>query len=296
MNRPITTGLIGNGPHARALLEHDAPLGRIHLAALAPAPGENDAPQTPARDWRALAADPAIPAILALGPESSRLEVVTTALAAGKIVLCPPGSGPIAASTGRLITGGEIAHSESGRRGLAAIADPAFGALHSLYIAIRQPRGPSPGAGDVLDDLAPEAIDFALAAIPDPITQVRVNAGRLFGPDRDSAVILLRSATNVVVTIELARCLPPSLPAPGLGEIDIDAMGAHQSVRITPLASAVRIHRDDGIALKPWLNPPVLDMLHAVAAAIDDPTTANDGIAGANRTAALLARIRAAAS
>jgi hypothetical protein len=239
-----------------------------------------------------LATDPAIPAILAFGPDASRTDVVMAALGAGKIVVSPPGSAslPIPPGTsGRLIIGGEIAHSEAGSRGLAAIRNPAFGPLRSIYLAIRQPRGP----GDVLADLAPEALAFILEAIPDAITEIRLNAGRLFGPDRDTAVILLRSAADVVVTIELARCLPPTLPAPGLGEIEIDVMGAHQAIRVTPLASAVRIHRDDGIALKPWLNPPVLSMLRAVEAAIDDPAAASEGIGQANRAAALLARLLA---
>ncbi len=287
MNRPIAAGLIGNGPHAQALLAHAAPLGRIHLAAIAAAPGET---ATAGPDWRSVVQDPAIPAILAFGPAGSRAEIVATALAAGKVVACPPGTDSFT-GPGILVPAGELAHCEPGRRGLAAIADPGFGAIRSIYLAIRQPRGP----GDVLDDLAPQAIDFILAAIPDEITQVRVNAGLLFGPTRDTAVILLRSAGDAVITVELSRCLPPTLPAPGLGEVDIDVMGAEKSVRITPLAGAVRINRDDGTTLAPWFNAPVLSMLSAVEAAIDHPATATGSLAHANRVAALLGRIRAAA-
>ena len=69
-----------------------------------------------------------------------------------------------------------------------------------------------------------------------------MNAGRRFGAGRDRAGILLRSASDVVVTIELARCLPPSLPAPGLGEVEIEARGEKQAVRAGPALSATDVH------------------------------------------------------
>ena len=300
MNRRIAAGVIGTGPHAQALIDHQAPLGRVDLAAFATGPGEAG---IAAGDWRSLVADPALPAILAFSAIDARAELVAAALAAGKIVLCPPDTArndtdlaalrtAQAEGGGILLGGGELIHTEAGRHGLIALRDPKFGALRSLYIAIRQPRG---GRGDVIDDLAPEAIDFVLAAIADDFIQVRVNAGRLFGPDRDSAVILLRSAGDVVVTIELARCLPPSLPAPGLGEVEIDAMGARQALRITPLAGAVRIHRDAGTMLVPWLNAPVVNMLGAVEAAFDGRAAASDGLECAGRALRLMTAIRAAA-
>jgi hypothetical protein len=99
-------------------------------------------------------------------------------------------------------------------------------------------------------------------------------------------VILLRSASEVVVTIELARCLPPSLPAPGLGEVEIEAMGAKQAVRAVPHAGAVRIHRDDGSAAVPWLNAPVLDLLRG----LENPV---DGRARLVRVAKVLKEVKA---
>ena len=168
---------------------------------------------------------------------------------------------------------------------------PAFGPIRSLYLSIRQPRG---GAGDIVDTIGWEALDFILAAIPGGFGPPRVNAGALFGADRDSSVILLRSETNVVVTVELARCLPPTLPAPSLGEVEIDAMGAHQSLRITPSDSIVHIHRDNGRAGVPWLNAPVLAMLRAIEMAIENPDTPHDGLNRATRTLALMEAIRAA--
>ena len=142
----------------------------------------------------------------------------------------------------------------------------------------------------MIADLAPEVVGFVTAAIQDDITAVRVNAGRLFGPARDSAVILLRSAGEAVITIELSRCLPASLPTAsaqaGLGDVEIEAVGMGQAVRITPLDSAIRIHRDDGGSVQPWLNAPVLEMLRDIAAVVDG----YDATAASIRRAATLSR------
>jgi hypothetical protein len=151
----------------------------------------------------------------------------------------------------------------------------------------------------VLEDVLPEALDAVLAAVPGPFGAVRVNAGALFGPPghsmSDTAVVLLRNKAGVVVTMELSRCLPQSLPAPGLGEVEIDAMGALQSVRIVPHAGGIRIHRDDNSAIVPWLDPPVLAMLQALEAAVDRPAAAPDGLERARAALALTEAIRAAA-
>jgi hypothetical protein len=272
----IPVVLVGDGPHAQALRGHQGPLGRVSLVA--------DLPDGAA--WQAAVADPAVRAVLAFGAEAA--QVASAALSAGKIAVCGPELARDAAVVaalppGILLCGGEIVHGEATRRALAAMADPAFGPLRSLYLAIRQPRGM---AGDVIEALGPEALDAVLAAIPDEIVQVRVNAGALFGAERDSVVILLRSASDVVVTIELARCLPSSLPAPGLGEVEIEAMGAKQAVRAVPHAGAVRIHRDDGSAAVPWLNAPVLDLLRG----LENPV---DGRARLVRVAKVLEKVKA---
>jgi predicted dehydrogenase len=296
----IALGIIGNGAQARALLDHQAPLGRFRLAAFAAGPGE--AAGDGARPWQEVAADPAIAALLVDVPRIGELAIVQAGLAAGKIVVCSPaparGADELGILRQAMIRGGgtmlpcgELTHGEATRRGLAVMADPAFGRITSIYLAIRQPRG----SGDVIANLAPEVAGFVTAAIEDDITAVRVNAGRLFGPERDSAVILLRSAGEAVVTIELSRCLPASLPAPGLGEVEIEVVGTGQAVRITPLDSAVRIYRDDGYAVRPWLNAPVLEMLRDIAAVVDGYDATAGSMRRATRAQSLLAAIEAAA-
>ena len=296
----ITLGIIGNGAQARALLDHQAPLGRFSLAAFAAGPGE--APlATNVRPWQEVAADPAIAALL-VDVSAGECAIVQAGLAAGKIIVCSPAPARSADDLdmlhqamirggGTMLPSGELTHGEATRRGLAAMADPGFGRITSIYLAIRQPRGP----GDVIADLAPEAVGFVTAAIQDDITAVRVNAGRLFGPARDSAVILLRSAGEAVVTIELSRCLPATLPAPGLGEIEIEAVGTGQAVRITPLDSAVRIHRDDGYVVRRWQDAAVLQMLRDIADVVDGHDAAAGAMRRVARAQSLLAAIAAAA-
>ncbi len=269
----IRLAVLGEGRAKDALRAHGAPLGRVRLVE-----GEADA-------------------VLVLGPAEGRAATVAAALAAGRIVLCPP---PVARDAGelqllraaqrqgggRLLPAGEIAHSEAGRRALAAIRSEEFGALRSLYVSIRQARG---GDGDVLDVLGWESLDFVLAAMPGEIERVRLNAGALFGAARDTAVLLLRGADEVVATVELSRCLPASLAAPGLGEVEIEAMGAAQSVHAVPLAAAVRVHRDDGVRHAPWLDAPVLGMLRMLEAAMDSATP--DGMDGVARAVSVMERL-----
>ncbi len=272
---PIRLAVLGEGPARDALRAHAAPLGRIRLVA------DNE------------------DAVLVLGSPKSRAALVAGALAAGRIVLCPPPAARNAAELaliqsaqrqggGKLLPAGEIAHSEAGRRALAAIRAAEFGPLRALYLSIRQPRG---GNGDVLAALGWEALDFVFAAMPGNFERVRINAGTLFGAARDTAVLLLRRTDEVVATVELSRCLPESLPAPGLGEVEIEAMGAAQSIHALPLAAAVRVHRDDGVRLAPWLDAPVLGMLRTLEAAMDDPRTAGDGVARAARAVAVMERL-----
>ncbi len=139
-----------------------------------------------------------------------------------------------------------------------------------------------------------EALDFIGAALPAGVSQVRVNGGALFGTVRDSVVLLLRGDDDAVVTVELSRCLPPTLPAPGLGEVEIEAFGARQALRIEPQASAVRIYGDSTVAVVPWLDAPVLAMLRAVEHAVDHGAEKGDAMARASQALSIMTAIRAA--
>ncbi len=258
MNSIIPIAILGDGPHARALQNHAAPFGRFSVRP----------------DWR----DAEVRAVLALGAPGTQVEEIIAALRAGRVVLCAPPTTRDARdlarieSGGKLIVAGEIANSEAGSRAVELIRAPDFGPLRSLYVAIRQPRA---RAGDVLDDLGWEALDFVLSVAKPH--RVHATVGTLFGGTAsDTAVILMRTEDDAVVTIELSRCLPPTLPAPGLGEVEIEALGACQSIHLEPHATSVRTYRDTGVSMAPWLDAPITRMLRTVAAvvdgaAIDDP-------------------------
>jgi predicted dehydrogenase len=115
----IHLAIAGNGPLTRALRSHGAPFGRVRLTE---------------------EADPAVAAVLIDLPPAARAAATAAALRAGKLVLCPPPVTITAAELeaittsaqeggGRLLPAGEISHCAAGRRGLAAITAPEFGAL-----------------------------------------------------------------------------------------------------------------------------------------------------------------------
>jgi hypothetical protein len=233
MNGVIPIAIIGDGAHARALRDHAAPLGRFSIRP----------------DWR----DAEVRAVLAVGAPGTQTDDIAAALRAGRVVLC---------------AAGEIAHSEAGARAIETIRAPEFGPLRSLYLAIRQPRADA--GGEVLEDLGWEALDFVLS-VAKPV-RVHGKTARLFGAAPDTAVILMRTEDDAVITIELSRCLPPTLPAPGLGEVEIEAMGARQSIHLEPQATSVRVYRDSGVSAAPWLDAPIIRLLRTVAAVVDGAT------------------------
>jgi predicted dehydrogenase len=254
MSDIIPIAIIGDGLHARALKDHAAPLGRFSIRS----------------DWR----EPDVRAVAALGAPGAQANDIAAALRGSRVVLCPPPPDRDVANLARLkgeklIVAGEIAYSEAGARAIEMIRAAEFGPLRSLYLAIRQPRAHA--GGDVLDDLGWEALDFVLS-VAQP-QRVHATTATLFGGrTHDSAVILMRTEDAAVITIELSRCLPPTLPASGLGEVEIEAMGAHQSIHLQPQATSVSVYRDAGVSSAPWLDAPIIRMLRTVAAVVDGAT------------------------
>jgi predicted dehydrogenase len=95
---------------------------------------------------------------------------------------------------------------------------------------------------------------------------------------RDRPPALVRWRRGAIGLCRFSRCLPASLPAPGLGEVEIEAIGAQQSVRLEPYATSVGIFRDNGVSAVPWLDAPVIRMLREVAAAVDGAAPAEDAV------------------
>jgi predicted dehydrogenase len=286
----IPIGVIGAGGHAQELLRHAAPLAELRVAHCAPAPDDVDS--NPAiefarrfgaafsPEWRVVAEDRQVPAVLVLGEMAGRTEIIVAALNAGKVVLCPfPAARDAAALAevanartkghGILLTLGEIAGTAAGADALGSLREGRLGTLHSIWAAVRSRRTDAAGQG-VVEQHGWPVLDFLLAAVHEPVARVHATLATLFepGPHEDTAVILLRFEQGPVATVELARCLPPSMAVPTMGEVEIEAIGAREVVRIEPYNSAVRVYADTGVSTRPWVDGALVRSLPQVVAAV----------------------------
>ena len=317
---PVAIGIIGAGRHAAALADHQAPLGDVRIARWAASPGGTDLSviremavriEAPfARDWEAVARDPGIPAVLVLSETAGATVAAEAALGAGKIVFCAAPTatrteevnrlaGAAAGGRGVLLAGGAIRHSPAGREALRLIGGDELGPLHSLFGSVRLPMT---GNGDrsaqraVLEEAGWDLLDFIVAATPAQPSRVHAQVDALFGSGTpDTAVCIIRFENDLIATIEIARCLPPSVPAAAEGEIEIEVIRGRGAVRLEPAATAVGVY-GPVTALRPWLDAPVISMLHELAAAAGGRTPGTDGVVEVRRSVALMEAIRAAAA
>ena len=287
-----------------------------------------------AREWEIVARDPDLRAVLVLS-EGAGTAAAEAALGAGKTVFCavPAATRPedvnrLAGATtggrGILLAGGAIRHSPAGREALRLIGAGELGRLHSLFATVklpaagdgdRAPTGHGPWAygvdqgrarakdAPVLEEAGWDLLDFIVAATASPPARIHAHVDALFGSGTaDTAVSIVRFEDGLIATIEVARCLPPSIPAAADGEVEVEVIGARQAVRLAPGATAVRVH-GAGTALRPWVDAPVISMLDVLAgAAKGDVTNAGGpapawqgGIADVRRAVDLMEAILAAA-
>ena len=197
---------------------------------------------------------------------AERAKVVEAGLSAGKMVLCPfpPCTDPVALERlhsamqrggGRLVTYSGIAGSAAGVRALQAVRrDGQLGRLFSMWIGVRLERG-GDGQG-LLDRHLWDVLDFVLATHEGHLERVQAHCAALLtaGPEPDTAEILVRLAPEFVITVEIARCLPPGIPAPEEGEIEIEIIGAQQTLRLEPNAGHVRVYADGFAGARPWFE------------------------------------------
>jgi predicted dehydrogenase len=286
----IPVGLIGGGRHAQELRQHSAPIEGVQVAHCAPSPDGGDhqrcaelarhfgAAFTP--EWRALTDDPALPAIMVCGAAAARTEAIAAALAAGKIVLCPfpaaRDSSALAALTeaqakggGVLLTIGEIAGTAAGAHLLETLRTARIGRLHSIWAAIRSRRA-AKADGDVVEQHGWPLLDFLLTATMAPPLRVHPTLAHLFepGPHPDTAVVLLRFDRELVATLEMSRCLSPSIAIPPTGEVEIEAIGNREVVRIEPYNSSVRVYGDSSVSMRPWVDSATVRVLPQLVAAV----------------------------
>jgi predicted dehydrogenase len=319
---PIGVGVIGGGRHGAALAEHQAPLAGVRIARWAASPGGADASAVRefaarsdvpyARDWEAVARDPDLRAVLVLGEAGGATAAAEAALADGKAVFCAAPAATRAEDANRLagaasggrggfLTGGTVRLSPAGRAALGLIGAGEFGPIHSIFASVRLPV---PGDGDrlsgaqrtALEDAGWDLLDFVAAAVPAQPSRVHARMEALFGSAAlDTAVCIIRFQNDVIATIDVARCLPPSLAASPDGDVEVEVIGGREAVRLEPGATAVRVHAA-ATALRPWVDAPAVSMLSELAAAAaGGGPAAGDGVAVMRRTVELMEAIRAAA-
>lgn len=313
MTRPVPVGVIGAGRLTSALAEYEAPLRGARIARWAPSPCGADCSRaatlaertgagfTP--DWSALAGDPSLPAVFVAGDEPGRITAVEAALLAGKIVCCPV---PVVTHStelerlsaalsrgGALMSAGMLRHTPAGKRGLRIAVDGELGTLHSVYAAVRLPWGqPEQRGQDILDGAGWEIFDFLFSLTPAPVRRVHAHTGTLFGlPPDDTAVLTIRFADEVIATIELSRCLPPAVPVPPSGDVEVEVIGARQAIRIVPGATAVQVF-GEGTAVRPWVEDPVISMIEDLAALASGETPRVGHLDPLRRAVALMDAVR----
>lgn len=326
---PVATGIIGAGRHAAALADHQAPLADVRIARWAASPGGADLPVIRelatrigapfVREWDAVARDPALRAVLVLSEAAGATVAVEAALGAGKTVFCaaPAATRPEevnrlagAATGGRgvLLVGGTLRHSPAGREALRLIGAGELGPLHSLFASVKLPaagngdrspaaHGPAARGKDapVLEEVGWDVLDFIVAATAARPSRVHAHVDTLFGSGAaDTAVCIVRFEDDLIATIEVSRCLPPSIPAAAEGEVEIEVIGAREAVRLEPSATAVSVY-GVGASQRPWLDAPVIWMLGTLAAAVNGDAADAGGLAEVRRAVDLMEAIRGAA-
>lgn len=173
--------------------------------------------------------------VLAIAPGvASGAEQVRTALAQGRRVVWT------APDALRALTGlGDGAVAAPGRLGCSEVGAYLTDELHgtgvgrplSFCLTLHAPA--SAGGFEALLWDAVCLIDQCLGL---PLQAVQVSGGALFGPRRDTAVVLARDADGCVVTADIACSLPPTAPPDAAVEI----MGTTATLRAAPHDRRVR--------------------------------------------------------
>ena len=313
MSRPVPIGIVGAGRHAQALAGHEAPLPGARVSRWAASPCGHDRDRAAdlaerigaafSADWEAVAGDPSLPAVLVLSSDPGRRAVLDRALSAGKVVLSPLPTvtteaevdGVAAAEArgrGVLLSPSALRHTAAGTSVLKMVAEGELGTLHSVYAAGRFPWDDRQGRPGVLEDAGWEIFDFLLAVAPAPVLRVHAQTGALFGSHgQDTAVLVIRFENDVIATIELSRCLPPSIPVPPSGEMEVELIGSRQAVRLQPYASSLSLFGPTAVRC-PWVDDPVISMVREVVNVVTGEADRVEGAASLRRVVALMNAVR----
>ncbi len=157
-------------------------------------------------------------------------------------------------------------------------------------------------AGDIWTDLALPLIDAAWWCAGSEIERVQVMAERLFGATEcgdndhaaDAAIMLVRFASGLVATLEVARSLPDTHPQ--AEELVFELLGWDAILRAVPTNQTVTITNGSGIAQTNWLPTPAAAIAEAFVSAVRDGTPMAQGLLDARWTLPVLEKVRLAAA
>lgn len=154
---------------------------------------------------------------------------------------------------------GRIGHTEGGRYLVEELRGQGAGRLHSLYLAVRS--GHARADGNVFHALLWDAVCFVDDCLGEPLSDIHVDGGALFGPSTDTAVVIARSTSGTIVTAEISCCLPPEMSIGRPMEVEIEIMGETATLRATPYARCVSVRGEAGASDRFWGESPIPSMI-----------------------------------
>lgn len=299
---PLRLGIFGDD--ARAIPFRDAVTQRmsgVEIVATGASAGS---------DFAAATGDTELDAVIVATDTPGRAALVAAALERGIHVCCPlPVTGDLSTLDSLILRAVEadvVVFTPNPLRYAPPLAKlhaerRSVGAPAALWAAHRTVRNVSHLQGDVWTDLALPLIDAAIWCADSEVERVQVLAERLFDPiegegehTADAALILLRFATSLVATLEVARSLPDANPLPE--ELTFELLGRDAILRAVPTNQAITVTNGAGVARENWLPDPAVGIVQAFVAAIDGTAAAPQTLLDVRWSLPVLEKVRLAAA
>ncbi len=246
----------------------------------------------------------ALDAVIIAVPPSQRATAVAAAVERGLHVCCPlPVAADLPTLDGLMVRAaqaGVVAFAPNLLRYSAPVAQlyerrRTVGKPAALFAAHRVRQGTG---GDIFAELALPLIDLAMWVVSGEVERVQVMAERLFAaesvPDgADTALMLLRFASGLTATLEVACSLPEA--APQADELLVEYLGLDAVLRATPTDLAVTVTGARGTQAEDFLPAAAGAVGEAFIAAIRTGQGVPQSLVDARWSLAVLEKVRLAA-
>jgi len=124
------------------------------------------------------------------------------------------------------------------------------------------------GSADLFDSVGVTLLHFAFDLFDEPLVRVQSTRANLFGPNADAWFIIARGKQDLLITLEIAASLAPSVPAPE--QILFEVTGSDAVLRVEPTRQVVEISsRDGGTRDVAWMPDQALGFVDAAVQATD---------------------------